>query len=63
MATPGWVTNDPEVAKRLRAADRRYEAAKLYWRGSTLGEKVAAYRKAKEDRDAEYARIMEEISQ
>lgn len=52
-----WITNDPAVAKQLRAADRRYEAARAYWVGYTLGDKIEAYRQAKLARDAEYQRI------
>jgi hypothetical protein len=50
----GWVTNDPAVAAKLRAADRRYELAKVRMQGMTLGEKIEAQRIATAARQAEY---------
>jgi hypothetical protein len=50
----GWVTNDPAVAKKLRAADHRYERAKIMTQGMTLGQKIEAQRAAKAVRQREY---------
>ena len=54
----GWVTNSPEAAKKLQAADRRYELAKVRMQGMTLGEKIEAQRAAKTARQAEYDAVM-----
>lgn len=54
----GWVTNNPEAAKRLRAADNAYELAKIRAQGKTLGEKIEAYRVARLVREAEYETIL-----
>jgi hypothetical protein len=54
-----WFTNDSALASRLRAADWRYERALSEARDLALAEKVSAYRKAKELRDAEYRIIIE----
>jgi hypothetical protein len=53
----GWVTNNPDVAKQLRAADHRYEVAKIRAAGLPLGQKVERYREAKQVRDREYDAI------
>ncbi len=58
----GWVTNNPVAAKKLRAADMRYERAKIMTQGMRLGEKVEAQRAAKAQRQAEYEAIFREIS-
>jgi hypothetical protein len=52
-----WITNDLEVAKKLRSADFRFERAKVMMQGMTLGEKIEAQRKAKAARQAEYDEI------
>lgn len=49
-----WVTNDSAAAKLLRTADRRYEAAKRAASGLQLADKVAALRRAKEQREMDY---------
>ena len=54
----GWITNNPQIAEKLRAADRRYELAKVRAQGLTLGAKIEAYRAAKEARQAEYDAII-----
>lgn len=50
-----WLTNDPEVAHRLRAADAAHEAARAAARHLPLAEKIAAYRQAREAREAAYS--------
>lgn len=50
----GWITNDPEMAKKLRAADNRYERAKMMASWLPLEEKIRAYREAKVARHIEY---------
>jgi hypothetical protein len=50
----GWITNDPEAAKALQKADRDYYRARIMAEGLTLGEKIVAYRLAKEVRQAAY---------
>jgi hypothetical protein len=50
----GWVTNNPNAAKALKAADAKYEKAKTAASNLPLKEKVAALRKAKEARQAAY---------
>ena len=63
---PGnWITNNPEAARKLRAADRAYEKAfnelVSVSRGTmTLAEKVEAIRKLKETRATAYARVLEQ---
>ena len=47
-----WFSNDPIVAKALRAADRRYEKARSAARDLPLAEKIVALRAAKADRKA-----------
>ncbi len=56
MTAPAWITNDPQVAERLRLADsiyaeRRHKA--LCW---PLELKVTEYREAKEQRARNYER-------
>jgi hypothetical protein len=53
----GWVTNDPDVAKKLRSVDMRYERAKIMTQGMRLGEKIEAQRVAKAEWQAEYDAI------
>jgi uncharacterized membrane protein YkoI len=53
----GWITNNPEAAKALCAADLRYERAKSLASGLKLSQKVEAYRAAKAAREAEYAAV------
>lgn len=53
----GWITNNPDVARQLRKADHRYEAAKIRAAGLTLEQKIERYREAKQSRDREYDAI------
>lgn len=55
-----WITNNPEAARKLRAADRRFDKARRALAGKPLAEKVAALRELKQKRAAEYSRIMKE---
>lgn len=50
-----WITNNPEAAKRLRKADRRYQAARDNARDLPLEKKIVALRKASADLEADYA--------
>ena len=58
-ATPviGWVTNDAEVAAKLRDADRRYEEARRAAAGLCLQDKIIALREAKARRAADYEAV------
>lgn len=53
-----WLTNDPTAARRLRAADRRHDAARKAAAHLPLADKVAAYRVAKLARRAEQERLL-----
>lgn len=57
-----WVTNNPEIACRLRAADHRYDVAVVKARRLPLAEKVEALRAAMRRRLAEYIAIGREQS-
>jgi hypothetical protein len=50
----GWLTNDPIVAQKLRAADRAWMKAKAQAANLTLAEKVKALERAKAARIAAY---------
>jgi hypothetical protein len=56
----GWVTNDPEAARKLRAIDRDYEKVKAGTVGLSLAGKVETIRKAKAARRAAYDAILTE---
>ena len=59
MNRPTWVTNDPEAARALAAADKAFERAKVAaGRAPTLAAKVDALRAAKEARRAAYDAAM-----
>lgn len=53
-----WITNDPQVAKHLKAADKVYTAAVTKAAGLKLADKVAAIRAAKLARQAAYDALM-----
>lgn len=53
-----WVTNNPEVAARLRAIDAAYLKARQEARELRLSDKVEAYRTAKATRDAAYDAVI-----
>lgn len=61
MTGPGWITNDPVAAGRLRAADQAYETAAAKASRLPLAGKVAALRDARAVRDAEYRAVMDEV--
>ncbi len=50
----GWLTNDPEAAAKLAAADRQWEADRKAAESLPLAEKVEAYRRAKDARREAY---------
>lgn len=52
-----WVTNDREVASKLRAADDRYDVALARARSLPLRDKIEALSIAKARRQAEYDAI------
>jgi hypothetical protein len=55
MHTVGqWITNSPEIANKLRAADRQYEKAITAASRLPLCEKIAAHRNAKSRRALAY---------
>lgn len=49
-----WITNSPEAARALRAADERYRCARLLAGGLCLKEKIEALRAAKRAHEAAY---------
>jgi len=53
----GWVTSDAGAAAKLRAADRRYEAARRAAAGLCLQDKIIALREAKARREAVYEAV------
>ena len=55
-----WITNDPVIAARLKAADRRYVQARKVARGMVLSDKIEHLRTAKRDWEREYSVIMSE---
>lgn len=56
---PGWVTNSPEAAAKLKAADRAYDQAKAAARGLRLAVMIVALRTAKATRDAAYQAVFD----
>ncbi len=54
-----WLTNDPQAAAQLRAADAAYDAARLAAQHLPLAEKVIALRAAKLARAKDYADIQQ----
>ena len=57
MAHPEWLTNSPEAARVLKAADRKYTLATLACSGWKLADKVAAIRDAKAAHCAAYEAV------
>lgn len=57
-AVPAWVTNSPEAARKLQAADAAYHRAKAAASGLRLVEMIAAIRAARVERDAAYAAVL-----
>lgn len=53
-----WLTNDPEIAAALRAADEAYAKARDKAKGLPLAEKVAAYRAADAARELTYSAVI-----
>jgi hypothetical protein len=58
VATSTWLTNNPEVAIGLRAADLAYERARSRASHLPLAERVVAYREARERRNAAYDAVL-----
>jgi hypothetical protein len=58
MFRPEWITNDPEAAKALIAADRAYEKAQSDAVHLPLAEKIEAYRAARYARQEAYNDLM-----
>ena len=54
-----WLTNDPQAAAQLRAADAAFEVLKQAASRLPLVEKVEALRKAKTAQAKDYADIMQ----
>ena len=52
-----WLTNSPEAAKALKAADHKYTLATLACSGWKLADKVAAIRDAKATHRAAYEAV------
>ena len=55
MMTPAWITNCPNAAKALNAADAAYAKAKLAAQGLNLADKIIALREAKAAKVRAYA--------
>ena len=55
-----WVTNDPDAAKRLRAAERTYQLALAATCNMCLADKVAAIKAARLAKEAAYAAALED---
>ena len=53
-----WITNSPEAARQLRAADDAYAAARRAASGLPLAAKVEALRQAKQTRQAAYDQLL-----
>lgn len=51
---PGWVTNSPEAAARLKAADAAYDRRIAASSGLRLDHKIQAVRTARAIRDSAY---------
>ena len=56
-----WLTNNPEVAKRLRAIDRRYAKARAVALPLAFHAKIEALRKAAADRQADLDALKAEL--
>lgn len=52
-----WLTNDPQAAAQLRAADRAFDTAYAAASSLPLAEKLVALRQARIDRAKAYADI------
>ena len=57
----GWVTNNPEAAKRLRKIDRDYDKGIAATVGLSLAGKVETIRKLKAARQAAYAAVLDSV--
>ena len=51
---PTWITNDPTVAEKLRAADKAFAEAGQAAQGLPLAEKLAAFNTARVAKLAAY---------
>jgi hypothetical protein len=52
-----WMTNDPQVAKMLRKADKVFEVARAKAKGLSLADKIVALRAAQDAKQAAYAKV------
>ena len=52
-----WITNDPVMAAKLKAADRRYVQARKVARDMVLADKIEHLRTAQRDWEREYSEI------
>lgn len=60
VRTPvGWVTNSPEAATKLKAADRAYDRVVACAAGMKLADKVLVIRAAKVARDRAYQAVFD----
>ena len=55
MNKPAWITNIPETAEKLNAADRAYDKARTAAANLSLADKIVALRVAKSDKINAYA--------
>lgn len=60
--TLDWLTNDPQIAAQLRAADHAYDSARKAAEHLPLAQKVKAYGQATLDRANAYADIHRQIT-
>lgn len=56
-----WLTNDPEIAKRLTIIDELHADARFHAANLPLKEKLAAYRVADRQRANAYADILVDL--
>ena len=58
-ALPAWITNSPEAARRLKAADAAYDRRVAAASRLLLADKIEAIRVARIIRDAAYRAVLE----
>ena len=59
MTPPAWLTNIPETAEKLNAADRAYDKAREAAKSLPLADKIIALRNAKAEKVKAYAAAVE----
>ena len=62
MTQFAWLTNDPEVAKTLKAIDKIYMATREAAKNLSLDAKIIAYREAKNAKIEAYEQVRKSIN-